>query len=64
MKRLVPYIAIVCLTTFTATSGLPVMAGGCNRHRDKISEKKCAKDDTDCQIQKLPNSDLKINNRS
>ena len=35
MKRLIPYIAFACLTGFTATSGLPVMAGACSSHMNK-----------------------------
>jgi len=52
MKRLLPYIAFACLTTFTATNGLPVIAGGCSSHRNKTAEIKCAKDDVDCQTKK------------
>ena len=39
MKRLFPYIAFACLTSFTATTGLPVMAGGCSSHMYKKAEK-------------------------
>ena len=49
MKRFIPYIAFACLTCFTATSGLPVMAGGCSSHINKTEEIKCSEDDTDCQ---------------
>ena len=35
MKRLFPYIAFACLTGFTVTTGLPVMAGGCSSHMNK-----------------------------
>jgi len=52
MKRFFPYIAFACLTGFTATTGLPVMAGGCNSHMNKKTEIKCAEDDTECQIEK------------
>ena len=52
MKRFIPYIVFACLAGFTATSGLPVMAGGCNRHMNKISETKCAEEDIDCQNEK------------
>ena len=45
MKRLFPYIAFACLTSFTATNGLPVMAGGCRSHMNKKAEIKCAEDD-------------------
>ena len=59
MKRLIPYIACACLTRFTATSGLPVMAGGCNSHMNKKAEIKCSEDDTECQIEKAEKFDLK-----
>ena len=42
MKRLFPYIAFACLTGFTATTGLPVIAGGCSSHMNKKAEIKCA----------------------
>ena len=52
MKRLIPYIAFACLTAFTATNVLPVMAGGCSSNMNKKAEIKCAEDDTECQIEK------------
>ena len=59
MKRLFPYIAFACLTSFTATTGLPVMAGGCSSHMYKKAEIKCAEDDTECQTEKAEKFDLK-----
>ena len=59
MKKFFPYVAFVCLTAFTATSGLPVMAGGCSSNRNKTAEIKCAKDDTDCQSTKANKLDPK-----
>ena len=59
MKRLFPYIAFACLTGFTATSGLPVIAGGCNSHMNKKTEIKCAEDDTECQAEKASKFELK-----
>ena len=59
MKRFFPYIAFACLTGFTATSGLPVMAGGCNSHMNKKAEIKCAENDTECQAEKASKFDLK-----
>ena len=64
MKRLIPYLAFACLTSFTATSGLPVMAGGCSNHMNKKAEIKCAEDDTKCQIEKAEKFELKKNLRS
>ena len=58
MKRLFPYIAFACLTGFTATSGLPVMAGGCRSHMNKTAEIMCAEDDTDCQTEKARKVDF------
>ncbi len=59
MKKIAPYIAFACLTAFTATSGLPVMAGGCSSHRNKRAEVNCPKDDTDCQTKKTKKFDQK-----
>ena len=53
MKRLIPYIFFACLTGFTATSGLPVISGGCSTHMNKKTEIKCADDDTECQAEKF-----------
>ena len=52
MKRIIPYIAFLCLTGFTTTSGLPVIAGGCNSHMNKKAEIECTEDDTECQTEK------------
>tara|TARA_B100000212_G_scaffold320872_1_gene279015 strand:+ start:30 stop:230 length:201 start_codon:yes stop_codon:yes gene_type:complete len=49
MKKFIPYITFICLTLSAATSGLPIMAGSCSGYGNKMSEKKCDKDDTDCQ---------------
>ena len=59
MKNLFPCIAFACLTGFTATAGLPVMAGGCSSQMNKKAEIKCAEDDTECQIEKIEKFDLK-----
>jgi len=52
MKKLFPYIAFACLAGFTATTTLPVMAGGCSSQMNKKAEIKCAEDDTECQIER------------
>ena len=52
MKRLFPYITFACLTGFTATTALPVIAGGCSSYMNKKAEIKCAEDDTECQAEK------------
>ena len=59
MTRLIPYIAFACLTSFTATTGLPVMAGGCSSHINKKAEIKCEENDTKCQAEKASKFDLK-----
>ena len=58
MKRFIPYITVTCLTLSAAISGLPTMAGGCSGYDNKTSEKKCDKDDTDCQINKTKKFDF------
>ena len=64
MTRLIPYILFACLTGFTATTGLPVMAGGCNSHMNKKAEIKCAKDDTECKAEKPQKFELNKTVRS
>ena len=59
MKKIIPYLAFLCLTGFTATGGLAVMAGGCNNQLDKKVEIKCSEDDTECQTKKA--EDFKLN---
>ena len=59
MKRFIPYIAFACLTGFTATSGLPVIAGGCSNHMNKKAEIKCAENDIECKAEKALKFDLK-----
>ena len=44
---------------FTATTGLPVIAGGCSSHMNKKAEIKCAEDDTECQTEKAEKFDLR-----
>ena len=52
MKNLIPYFLLACLTGLPATSGLPVMAGGCTSHMNKKAEIKCDENDTECQTEK------------
>jgi len=35
MKKLIPFLTFACLTGFTATTGLPVIAGACSSHMNK-----------------------------
>ena len=64
MKKLFPYIVFACLTGFTATTGLPVMAGGCSSHMNKKAEIKCDDGDTDCQTEKAEKVELNKTIRS
>ena len=64
MRKIIPYIAFLCLTGFTATCGLPVMAGGCNNHRNKKAEIECTENDTECQTQKAEKFELNKTIRS
>tara|TARA_B100000886_G_scaffold316557_1_gene255275 strand:- start:287 stop:481 length:195 start_codon:yes stop_codon:yes gene_type:complete len=59
MKRLFPYIAFFCLTGFSATTGLPVIAGGCSSHMNKKAEINCVDNDAECQAEKAEKFDLK-----
>ena len=59
MKKLLPLIIFTCLTAFSVTSGLPVMAGGCSSHSNKASEIKCDKEDKECQTKNAEKFDLK-----
>ena len=58
MKRLIPYITFACLTGFTATTGLPVMAGACSSHMNKKAEIKCAENETEWLAEKASKFDL------
>ena len=64
MSRIIPYITFFCLTGFTATSGLPIMASGCNSHMNKKAEIECAEDDTECQTEKAEKFELNKTIRS
>ena len=64
MRRIISYIAFLCLTGFTATSGLPIMAGGCSSYINKKAEIKCAEDDTECQTKKAEKFELNKTIRS
>ena len=64
MRKILPYIAFFCLTGFTASSDLPVMAGGCNSQINKKAEIKCAEDGTECQTEKAKKSELNKTVRS
>ena len=64
MRGIIPYTALLCLTGFTATSGLAVMAGGCSSHMNKKAETKCAEDETECQIEKAEKFELNKTIRS
>ena len=58
MRKLIPYITFAFFTGFTATTGLPVMAGACSSHMNNKAEIKCAENDTECQAEKATKFDL------
>ena len=64
MKKIITYITFFCLTGFTASAGLTVMAGGCNSHMNKKAEIKCTEDDTECQTEKAEKIELNKTIRS
>ena len=64
MRRIIPYIAFFCLTGFTATSSLPLMAGSCSSHKNKKADIKCAEDNTECQTEKTEKFELNKTIRS
>ena len=64
MRKIIPYIAFFCLTGFTATSDLPLMAGSCSSHMNKKAEIKCAEDDTECQTEKAEKFEFSKTKRS
>ena len=59
MKRVIPYIAFACLTSFSAISGSPVISGGCSNQMNKKVEIKCAENDIECQAEKASKFGLK-----
>ena len=64
MRKIIPYIAFFCLTGFTATTDLPLMAGSCSSHMDKKADIKCTEDDTECQTKKAEKYQLNKTIRS
>tara|TARA_S200000501_G_C20689838_1_gene684607 strand:- start:440 stop:634 length:195 start_codon:yes stop_codon:yes gene_type:complete len=64
MRKIIPYIAFFCLTGFSATNGLQIMAGGCNSNVKKTAEVKCAEDETECQTEKAEKFELNKTLRS
>ena len=59
MKKFLPYIAFACLTGYTATNVLPVIAGGCSSHMNKKAENKCVVDDIECQTERADKFEFK-----
>ena len=59
MKRLIPYIAFAYVTGFSATSVIPVMAGGCSSHMNKTAQIECSEEDIDCQTENDEKFNLK-----
>ena len=59
MKKLILYISFACFSGLTATSGLPLMAGGCSSQMNKTAEIKCAENDNECQDENAAKFNLK-----
>ena len=64
MKKIILYITFFSLTGFSATNGLPLMAGNCSSHMNKKADIKCAEDDTECQTEKVEKFELNKTIRS
>ena len=64
MMKIIPYIILVCLTGFTATNNLQVMAGGCSSQMNNKAETKCAEENTECQTEKAEKFELNKTIRS
>ena len=64
MNRFISYIVFSYLIGLAATSGLPVMAGGCNSHMNKKAEIICTEDDAECQTEKAEKIELNETIRS
>ena len=64
MKRSIYYIVFACLTVFTASTGISVVAGGCSSHMNKKAEIKCAENDTECVTEKAEKYELNKTVRS
>ena len=58
MMKLLPFITFTCLTAFSITSDLPIIAGGCSSRINKASEIKCDKEDKECQAKNTEEFDL------
>ena len=59
MKKFNTYITFAFLTGYTATSGLPIIAGGCSSHMNKTAENKCVVDDIECQTERADKFEFK-----
>ncbi len=63
MKRLITYMAFVCLTSSSATNALSVIVGCCNiLYMNKKTENICLKNDTECQSEKTLKFNLNSSN--
>ena len=58
MKKIIPNLIFVFLTSFTISSGIPVMAGGCTSHMNKNAIIECTEDDIECQKNKAEKDEL------
>ena len=64
MRKIIHCISILCLTGFTLTSKLPVIAAGCNSHMNEKVQIKCDKDNPNCQTNKTEKNELEETFRS
>ena len=58
MKKILPYITFAFLTGSIASTGMPLIAGGCSSHMNKQAEIKCSEDDTECLNEKAEKFEL------
>ena len=58
MEKIIPYIAFACFASITATSGMPLLAGGCNIHMKNNSKIECTEEDTECNKNKVEKYEL------
>ena len=48
MTKIISFLAIISLTSFTAIDGTKVFAGGCSNHTNNKTKVNCDEDDTKC----------------
>ena len=48
MRRFIPFLAFISMTSLTVLSGGPAFAGGCSNHTNKKTEIICAEGENEC----------------